>query len=34
MEKFQAILNDPSLKALKDKHTAIDQITVPMSVNT
>lgn len=32
MEKFEAILNDPSLKALKDKHTVMEPITVSMPV--
>ena len=34
MEKFEAILNDPSLKALKAKHTVIEPITVSMQVET
>ena len=28
MQKFEAILNDPSNKALKDKHTVLEPITV------
>ncbi|MFD0837535.1 hypothetical protein ACFQ0I_17290 [Mariniflexile aquimaris] len=28
MQKFEAILNDPSLKALKNKHTVLEPITV------
>lgn len=32
MEKFKAILNDPSLKALKDKHTVLEPITVSMPI--
>ncbi|RXJ50610.1 hypothetical protein [Gelidibacter gilvus] len=32
MEKFKAILNDPSLKALKDKHTVLETITVSMPI--
>lgn len=32
MEKFAAILNDPSLKALKDKHTVLEPITVSLPV--
>ncbi|UPS90521.1 hypothetical protein [Bizionia sp. M204] len=32
MEKFGAILNDPSLKALKDKHTVLNPIIVSMPV--
>ncbi|MGC1203597.1 MAG: hypothetical protein WA839_01765 [Flavobacteriaceae bacterium] len=33
MDKFGAILNDPSLKALKDKHTVLEPITVSMQVD-
>ena len=33
MDKFGAILNDPSLKALKDKHTVLEPITVSMPVD-
>ncbi len=32
MEKFGSILNDPSLKALKDKHTVLEPITVSMPI--
>lgn len=32
MDKFQAILNDPSTNALKTKHTVLDPITVSMPV--
>ena len=32
MDKFQAILNDPSTEALKKKHTALEPITVSMPV--
>jgi hypothetical protein len=32
MEKFEGILNNPSLKALKDKHTVLEPITVSMPV--
>ena len=32
MEKFEAILNDPSIKPLKDKHTVLEPITVSMPV--
>lgn len=32
MEKFEAILNDPALKALKDKHTVLEPITVSVPV--
>ena len=32
MQKFEAILNDPSLKALKNKHTVLEPITVSMPV--
>ncbi len=32
MKKFEAILNDPSLKALKNKHTVLEPITVSMPV--
>tara|TARA_R110001583_G_scaffold115385_4_gene265888 strand:- start:238 stop:507 length:270 start_codon:yes stop_codon:yes gene_type:complete len=32
MEKFEAILNDPSLKALKDKHTVLEPIKVSVPV--
>lgn len=32
MEKFGAILNDPSIKPLKDKHTVLEPITVSMPV--
>jgi hypothetical protein len=30
MDKFGAILNDPSIKPLKDKHTVLEPITVSM----
>ena len=33
MDKFQAILNDPSLEVLKNKHTVLDPITVSMPVD-
>lgn len=33
MEKFESILNDPSLKSLKDKHTVVEPITVSMPVD-
>jgi len=32
MDKFQAILNDPSTAVLKTKHTVLDPITVSMQV--
>ncbi len=32
MDKFQAILNDPSTEALKKKHTVLEPITVSMPV--
>ena len=32
MNKFQAILNDPSTNALKTKHTVLEPITVSMPV--
>ena len=32
MEKFEAILKDPSTDALKKKHTVLDPITVSMQV--
>lgn len=32
MEKFGAILNDPSIKPLKDKHTVLEPITVSMPI--
>ena len=32
MEKFHAILNDPSTDALKTKHTVLEPITVSMPV--
>ncbi len=32
MEKFEAILNDPSNETLKNKHTVLDPITVSMPV--
>lgn len=32
MDKFQAILNDPSTNALKTKHTVLEPITVSMPV--
>ena len=32
MQNFEAILNDPSLKALKNKHTVLEPITVSMPV--
>lgn len=32
MQKFEAILNDPSTDALKAKHTVIDPITVSIPV--
>lgn len=32
MEKFKAILNDPSLKTLKDKHTVLEPITVSIPI--
>ena len=32
MDKFQAILNDPSTDALKAKHTVLEPITVSMPV--
>jgi len=32
MEKFETILNNPSLKALKDKHTVLEPITVSIPV--
>ncbi len=32
MEKFGAILNDPSIQPLKDKHTVLEPITVAMPV--
>jgi len=32
MDKFEAILNDPSTDALKKKHTVLDPITVSMPV--
>lgn len=33
MEKFEAILNDPSTEVLKNKHTVLDPITVSMPAN-
>lgn len=33
MDKFKAILNDPSTEALKTKHTVLDPITVSMQVD-
>jgi len=33
MDKFRAILNDPSTEALKTKHTVLDPITVSMQVD-
>jgi hypothetical protein len=32
MDKFKAILNDPSTNALKAKHTVLEPITVSMPV--
>ena len=32
MDKFEAILNDPSTDALKKKHTVLDPITASMQV--
>ncbi len=32
VEKFGAIINDPSIKPLKDKHTVLEPITVSMPV--
>ena len=32
MEKFEAILNDPSTNALKTKHTVLEPITVSVAV--
>ena len=32
MDKFEAILNDPSTDTLKKKHTVLDPITVSMQV--
>lgn len=32
MKKFEGILNNPSLKALKDKHTVLEPITVSKPV--
>ncbi|WP_339895296.1 hypothetical protein [uncultured Algibacter sp.] len=32
MQKFEAILNDPSNKALKDKHTVLEPIKVSVPV--
>lgn len=32
MEKFEAILNNPSIEVFKKKHTVIDPITVSMPV--
>ncbi len=32
MEKFEAILNDPSTNALKTKHTVLEPITVSVPV--
>ena len=34
MEKFQSILNDPAIDALKAKHTVIAPITVSIQVAT
>ena len=34
MDKFKAILNDPTTEALKNKHTVLDPITVSMQVET
>ncbi|MFD1614791.1 hypothetical protein [Gelatiniphilus marinus] len=33
MEKFRSILNNPSLKVKKDKHTVLEPITVSMPVS-
>ncbi|MCM4167180.1 hypothetical protein KCTC52924_02760 [Arenibacter antarcticus] len=33
MEKFEAIINDPSNKDIKTKHTVLDPITVSMQIN-
>ena len=33
MDKFKAILNDPSTEVLKTKHTVLDPITVSMQVD-
>ena len=33
MDKFKAILNDPSTEVLKAKHTVLDPITVSMQVD-
>jgi len=33
MDKFKAILNDPSTEALKKKHTVLEPITVSMQVH-
>ncbi|HQY19250.1 MAG TPA: hypothetical protein PLD63_04650 [Ignavibacteria bacterium] len=33
MEKLQSILNDPSTKDLKDKHTVLEPITLSMQVD-
>lgn len=33
MDKFKAILNDPSTEALKKKHTVMEPITVSMQVH-
>ena len=33
MDKFQAILNDPSTEVLKAKHTVLDPITVSIQVD-
>ncbi|MCP4976406.1 MAG: hypothetical protein GY931_09620 [Maribacter sp.] len=34
MDKFKAILNDPSTEVLKTKHTVLDPITVSMQVES
>jgi hypothetical protein len=34
MDKFKAILSDPSTEALKKKHTVLDPITVSVQVET
>lgn len=33
MEKFQAIMNDPNTKELKNKHTVLEPITISMPVD-